>query len=114
MVYVDQIFSADPAIHADSNPRAMQAARWGTRWCHMWADTPEDIDELHAIAQKIGLRRAYFQERRGPEYPHHERFPHYDLIPSKRKLAILSGAKERPLIDWLRQFVVNKPMQTKV
>lgn len=42
--------------------------------------------ELHEFAAHIGLKRAWFQE--------HPWVPHYDLTPSKRKLAVLHGAKE--------------------
>ena len=52
------------------------------RYCHMFADTE---DELHLLAYKIGLKRSWFQTKR---------YPHYDLTPSKRKLAIMNGAVE--------------------
>lgn len=52
-------------------------------WCHLWADTPE---ELHALARRIGLKRAWFQDRPG--------FPHYDLTPGRRALALRAGAVE--------------------
>lgn len=59
---------------------------WG-RWTgggHMQADT---LDELHAFAQAIGLKREWFQDRPGrPERAH------YDLTASKRDQAILAGA----------------------
>ncbi len=50
--------------------------------CHLTTDG--DLDELHAFAKKIGLRREWFQE--------HKRMPHYDLTPAKREKAIASGA----------------------
>lgn len=52
-------------------------------WCHLWADTSE---ELHAIARRIGLKRAWFQDK-----PH---FAHYDLTPGRRTLALRLGAVE--------------------
>lgn len=51
------------------------------RWCHMGTDGP--IEELHAVAERIGLRRAWFQDKPG--------HPHYDLFPSKRRLALSMG-----------------------
>jgi hypothetical protein len=51
------------------------------RWCHMWS---ENLDELHAMADKIGLKRRWFQN--------HPLHPHYDLVMSKRRLAIQNGA----------------------
>ena len=46
-------------------------------WCHMVSD--RSVEELHAFASEIGLRRKWFQD--GPR-------PHYDLRPSKRRLAV--------------------------
>ena len=50
--------------------------------CHMVADT---LDELHEMADKIGMRREWFQNKR---------LPHYDVCKSRRKLAIERGAVE--------------------
>jgi hypothetical protein len=52
-------------------------------WCHMASD--RSVEELHVFASEIGLRRRWFQD--GPR-------PHYDLRPSKRRLAVAKGAKE--------------------
>ena len=62
-------------------------------WCHMAADS---LDELHEMASKIGLKREWFQAR--------ARFPHYDLRPSKRYLAIRNGAVEISAFDLLRKL----------
>jgi hypothetical protein len=43
-----------------------------------------DLDELHAFAQSIGLRRSWFQP--------HISAPHYDLSPGRRDAAIAAGA----------------------
>ena len=51
--------------------------------CHMLADTTE---ELHAMADKIGIARRWFQGD--------ARAPHYDICKSKRALAISNGAIE--------------------
>jgi hypothetical protein len=59
-----------------------------TRWwpwpasCHLLAD---DLEELHAFAHKLGLKREWFQKRSTP---------HYDLAPRRRALAIRLGAIE--------------------
>ncbi len=51
--------------------------------CHMIADTPE---ELHAMANKIGVARKWFQA------PPKASFPHYDVCKAKRCLAMAAGA----------------------
>ncbi len=51
-------------------------------WCHMMTDG--NLDELHAIAAKIGMQQRWFQN-----HPSH---PHYDLRPSARAAAIKAGA----------------------
>ncbi len=59
---------------------------WGfwTGGGHMQADT---LDELHAMAEKLGLQRSWFQSK--PGRPWHD---HYDLTRSKRDQAVLLGA----------------------
>jgi hypothetical protein len=47
---------------------------------HMVADS---LDELHEMAEKIGVQRKWFQSGSTP---------HYDVCQTKRKLAILCGA----------------------
>jgi hypothetical protein len=68
-----------PRVYVDELP-----AGWG-RWsggAHMLAN---DLDALHAMADKIGLKRAWFQDKA---------FAHYDLTASKRRLALAEGAIE--------------------
>ncbi len=70
-------------------------------WCHMASDdlSPEGLEELHRLAEAIGLRR-----ERGTTPPRH---PHYDLPPDKRVLAIAFGAvpvTSRELVLRLRQW----------
>jgi hypothetical protein len=71
-----------------------QAKRYGTQWCHLWCD-PEEEDLLHAFAAGIGLKRAWFQHEG-------KRWPHYDLLPRRRALAIAAGAIEISFREWLR------------
>lgn len=49
--------------------------------CHMLADTP---DELHAMADAIGIQRRWYQRKAST--------PHYDVCKAKRALAIQNGA----------------------
>jgi hypothetical protein len=51
--------------------------------CHLTVDGP--LEHLHAFATKLGLRREWFQN--------HRLAPHYDLTPSKRRLALTLGAE---------------------
>jgi len=61
----------------------MQAAFGRMIMCHMIADTP---DELHAMADRIGVARRWFQT------PPKASFWHYDIAKGKRTLAIAAGA----------------------
>lgn len=63
---------------------------------HMVADT---LDELHAMAERLGLKRAWFQESRNGT-------PHYDICQSKRALAVSLGAIEidrRKMVELIRR-----------
>lgn len=53
--------------------------------CHMIADTPA---ELHAMADRIGVARRWFQA------PPNASFWHYDVSKGKRALAVEHGAIE--------------------
>ena len=58
-----------------------------TSWCHMTTDG--ELDELHAFAARLGLRRAWFQR------------DHYDLPPHGRAAAVALGAEEVPTTELL-------------
>lgn len=53
------------------------------KMCHMIADT---VGELHAMADRLGLRRGWFQRPASG--------PHYDLSLTRRQQAVAFGAKE--------------------
>jgi hypothetical protein len=72
MVYVDSIVRY---------PGARAPFREGS--CHMTADT---LEELHVMADRIGLARAWFQD--------HPKCQHYDLTPGRRRRAVELGAVE--------------------
>lgn len=76
-VYVDQLVE-----YPLGTVRGAERVKY---WCHMFADS---VEELHQMADKIGMRRAWFQ---GP--PEHK-FPHYDLSTTYRMHAIRNGAVE--------------------
>lgn len=75
-----------------------QVARAGRFWCHMTAD---GLEELHAMADRIGLRRAWFQ----PEA--RLVLCHYDLVPSRRARAVQFGAVEVRARTHLRQVMAD-------
>lgn len=55
----------------------------GRLWCHLVADS---LDELHAFAGRLGLRRSWFQEAAS--------YPHYDVTTEVRERALRIGAVE--------------------
>lgn len=71
---------------------------WGWRYgasCHLIADT---LAELHAFAERIGMKRSWFQEA--------TKRPHYDLTAQRRARAVQLGAVEltnREFIAKLKQ-----------
>lgn len=73
-----------------------ELAQWTVRrkWCHMVTDG--DVAELNAFAKKIGLKPEWLQDK-------NKRYkPHYDLVASKRELAIKHGAIEVNSHDFIK------------
>lgn len=64
------------AVYVDSG--ALPFGRM--KMCHMMADS---LEELHAMADRLGLKREWFQ---------HKSSPHYDLSQTKRQEALALGA----------------------
>ena len=83
MIYVDDL-QAHPLSAYRDRQAARVGARNGRRWCHLYADTGE---ELHAFAARVGLSRSWGQLSRGGT-------PHYDLTPARRAAAVRAGARE--------------------
>ena len=73
------------------------ARRHGRVWCHLMAD---DIERLHAFAVRLGMRREWFQSHHNLDW-----MAHYDLLPSKRALAVRWGAIEIEARTWIRQHL---------
>ncbi|WP_122720738.1 DUF4031 domain-containing protein, partial [Pseudomonas viridiflava] len=60
-----------------------EGIRWrGREWCHLVADS---LDELHAFAARLGLRRSWFQSK--------TYYPHYDVTMAVRTRALALGAR---------------------
>jgi hypothetical protein len=75
--------------------------------CHLIADTPE---ELHAMADRIGVARKWFQDPLTMNIS----TPHYDICKSKRALAISAGAIECDrvaFVDAVRRIRTAKALQ---
>jgi hypothetical protein len=60
--------------------------------CHMAADT---LEELHAFAYRMGLKRKWFQDKS---------IPHYDLTEKMRNRAIQMGVKELRCSGFVLRF----------
>lgn len=80
-------------IYVDDAHIPATVRRHKSRWSHLVTDSP-DIEELHTFANRIGLKRAWFQEftKVGHLYR-----PHYDVTDGKRQEAILAGAVKIPM-----------------
>ena len=93
-VYVDPLFNTQPY-------RKSADKRWSwSQACHMTSDTEA---ELHAMADKLGLKRAWFQNHhRNPLYWH------YDITANKRAQAVRLGAVEITLEQWTERIKAQK------
>ncbi len=82
MVYVDELFVRGHWRYGPS--------------CHLLPQTPADekhLEELHAFAATIGMRREWFQSGR---------WPHYDLTKGRRLVAVRAGAVEITSREYIR------------
>lgn len=75
-------------VYVDDMLLQATVVRVKSKWSHLFAypPTPENVEELHEFAARVGMKRAWFQ---GP--PRH-RLPHYDLTLGKRAIALRLGA----------------------
>jgi len=93
-VYVDD--SSIPATVPNGR------ARHASTWCHMFADTQE---ELHEFAARIGMKRAWFQ----PGRPRGDGTPsalwHYDVTAPVRRKAVKAGAIE---VTWRESVAIMR------
>jgi predicted transglutaminase-like protease len=80
------------AVYVDS----MNAKFGRMIMCHMVSDS---LEELHAMAEKIGMKREWFQDKGS--------MPHYDVSRSRKALAIKYGAIEidrEKLVEVMNQY----------
>ena len=85
MIYVDEVADYGKMIGG-----------YGPCWAHLGTDdhTPEGVEILHSFARRLGLKRAWFQNK-----PH---APHYDLTVRKQAQALRLGAQLATRPEWLR------------
>jgi hypothetical protein len=74
--------------------------RWGRRWCHLTADT---VDELHAFAAVLGIDRSRFQAKPGRPWA-----DHYDIPEERRAEVVALGAVEITLREAGRRLAAKK------
>lgn len=79
-IYVDALIQ-----HNLSRKSAQVRRVFSDGACHMFTDGP--VEELHAFAARIGLKRAWLHDAKD--------LPHYDLNATRRKAAVEAGAVER-------------------
>ena len=73
------------AVYVDDMHKTIMGSYRTVQLCHMLADTD---DELHAIADKIGMDRRWWQS------PEKSSGSHYDIDTFRRALAVQRGAIE--------------------
>lgn len=76
----------------------------GMRMCHMLADS---LEELHAMADRLGLKQTWFQSHSTP---------HYDICQSKRALALRLGAipaDRRQVVTLIRRWRAELEKEAK-
>lgn len=72
--------------------------------CHMMSDA--SLEELHSMAEKLGLKREWFQQKSAP---------HYDVCLRLRKTAIALGAIEVSIRSpqWRVVYLAAKALMPK-
>lgn len=89
-VYVDPILMY--------TPENGQTKRRGYRWCHMIADTPEELREM---AEKIGASKRYLHHAETEK-------EHFDLTPPRRASAVYHGAIEISQKDLVQRIMEKR------
>jgi hypothetical protein len=72
-------------VYVDDYRVPATVGRISARWSHLFVAPDGDIGELHDLAARIGLRRAWFQDKPWPR-------AHYDVTDARRAAAIDAGA----------------------
>jgi Protein of unknown function (DUF4031) len=93
-------------VYVDDMLMTATVRRTTSQWSHLIADTEE---ELHEFAQRLGLKRAWFQQPKGiggkgkpkPDSLRAQMW-HYDVTSAKRDQAIKMGAVQITYRDSVR------------
>ena len=86
------------SVYVDRLRHYPRTASWRFgRACHLMADS---LDELHAFAARIGLRREWFQD--------HATLAHYDLTATRRAAAIRAGAVEESTRNMIKRVYAQR------
>ncbi len=88
------------SVYVDNVRIPATVGRYTAHWSHLFTDSP-DLTELHELAARIGLRRAWFQDKASGA--------HYDVTERKRVAAIVAGAHP---IDWWEAGTVWRVRRT--
>lgn len=102
-------------VYVDDARIQATVGRYRDRWSHLTADT---VEELHAFADRIGLRRTWFQTCKstlcgGGRPANRDTCPHwhYDVTESKRAQALASGAEEMDMRRWSELITARREAQ---
>jgi hypothetical protein len=91
------------AVYVDDIQVCVPNERWKWKeFCHLTADS---VRELLAFADKLGLKRFWFQDD--------PRLPHFDLTPGMRAKAIRYGAQEVDFKFMVEMMKKNKAEKQK-
>jgi hypothetical protein len=77
-------------VYVDDYRVRAKVGRLDARWSHLTADTEA---ELHEFAERLGLRRAWYQRQCKGCRPGRCYHWHYDVTDSRRTAAIRLGAR---------------------
>lgn len=90
------------AVYVDDAMIPAKLGRWPAKWSHLTADSDE---ELHAFAERLGLRRDWFQVNTLGRIEAN----HYDVTMAVRGKAILAGA----VAETMREGAARRRAATK-
>ena len=94
MVYVDNLFK----MESKRRSAFIAGKRHNHEWCHLFADT---VEELLKFAIAIGLKEEWLQDGNG-------KLPHFDIVPTFRMKALLNGAREIPLKEFIKKHLLER------